>query len=359
MSFHFVGAFLIATVAVVSDAVAMPGCLGNTTANDVMAGVNFTGKIAIVTGGDSGLGFATAEALARRDATVVVAARNITASEQAARNLSALTGAQVVAFHLDLASLASVHSFAKEFLAKFGLRLHLLVNNAGVGFPSIKLADGFELVFEVDYLGHFLLTELLLPALRRSRPSRVVNVASGAHTQACVLAGWPTDCFKDWTYLPPPVVKKKTFIGPTYGVAKFLQIQHAKGLALREADTGVEAFSVDPGYTLTNSTRPHMLDDDGFDPHSSGACQHQAHPPGLPAQACPFSAGQGAAVIAFCTISSHAQPGVYYDRDIACEEGAVVSQGFTEEMIPELYERSLLWAGLPSALSGHHYALVV
>eukprot|EP00971_Amphidinium_carterae_P160409 3179936-Amphidinium_carterae.1 len=73
---------------------------------------------------------------------------------------------------LDLSSLASVRAFAKNFTANFGSRLHLLINNAGIAGPSAMSSDGYELVFEVDYLGHFLLTELLLPALRESAPAR-------------------------------------------------------------------------------------------------------------------------------------------------------------------------------------------
>merc|ERR1712194_308423 len=326
----------------------MGGSPGNTTASDVMASQNLSGKVAIVTGGDSGLGYAMAEALARQGATVVIGGHNQTKAAQAAWNISTLTGAEVVAFSLDLASFASVRSFAKTFRTKFGSNLQLLINNAGIGSPSVMSADGFELVFEVDYLGHFLLTELLLPALRASKPARVVNVASAGHTEACTAAGWPEGCFKDWTYIPPPVVvpPPHTFIGPTYGLAKFFQIQHAKGLAQRETNTGVDAFSVNPGYCLTPATHPHVT---GGSPHLTGgdSCKSQIHPRAdLPQQACPFSAAQGAAVIAFAATVSNLQGGTYYDRKFACEEGEVVEHRFTEAMVPELYERSLGWAGL-------------
>jgi len=72
----------------------------------------------------------------------------------------------------------------------------------------------------------------------------------------------------------------------------------------------------------------------------------QSHPPSLPPQQCPFDAAQGAAVIAYAATSSDVHPGTYYDRAFACEEGKVISHGFTDAMIPEFYERSLVWAGL-------------
>jgi len=323
-------------------------CPGNTTALNILANASFSGKIVIVTGGDSGLGYGIAEALAMLKNTVIIGARNQTQSDQVAKNLSSATGATVESIPLDLGSLASVHRFADAFLKKYGPNLHVLINDAGIGKPSIKTADGFELVFEVDYLGHFLLTELLLPALRQSRPSRVINVASAGHKEACEGAGWPEQCFKDWTYIPTPVVTKdphKSFVGPTYGAAKFLQIQHAKELSVREAPNGVKAYSINPGFVLTNATK-------GFDPSRPGsklACAAQAHPPGLPAQACPFSAAQGAAVIAFCVTSPHAVSGRYYDRKFACEEGEVVTHGWTDAMTPELYRRSLAWAGISNS----------
>mmetsp|Transcript_98048 Transcript_98048/g.194093 ORF Transcript_98048/g.194093 Transcript_98048/m.194093 type:complete len:163 (+) Transcript_98048:57-545(+) len=141
----------------------VPGCPGNTTAVEVMKGMNLRGKFAIVTGGDSGLGKGMAEALARLGANVVIGAHNMTKGTEVAKNISAVTGATVMALELDLMSKYSVRKFAKSFLEQYTSGLHLLINDAGIGRPSSKTADGFESVFEVDYLGHFLLTELLLP----------------------------------------------------------------------------------------------------------------------------------------------------------------------------------------------------
>merc|ERR1712217_432725 len=108
----------------------------------------------------------------------------------------------VVGMELNLGSFASVREFAQQFLGHYGT-LNYLLNNAGIsgsGNAVRKTQDGFEEVFEVNYLGHFLLTELMLPTLRRTaaqgRPARIVNTASSAHMQACTDVGAPNDCFK-------------------------------------------------------------------------------------------------------------------------------------------------------------------
>lgn len=330
-------------------------CPGNTTADDILDGVDLRGKVALVTGGDSGLGFVMATSFARRGATVIIATHNQSKGDGAALEIAKKTGADVSApWPLDLASLASVRAFSAAFLAKF-TKLHFLVNNAGIGHPSILSGDKFELVFEVDYLGHFLLTELLLPLLRQSSPSRVVNVASGAHENACESAGWPEGCFKDFTYLPPPAVPVKNVTvhyrtgakvvrSSSYGIAKFAQTQHAAELALREKDNKIQAFAITPGFALTSMTS-------GIDPKTVGNstfCEQQVHPdPSLPAQPCPFSAAQGAAVIAFVA-TGDAKSGHYYSRGFACGERPVVQHGMSTEMRSEFYMRSREWVGLKS-----------
>mmetsp|Transcript_82672 Transcript_82672/g.237617 ORF Transcript_82672/g.237617 Transcript_82672/m.237617 type:complete len:361 (-) Transcript_82672:6-1088(-) len=343
---------LVAAVLCASAAAsATPPCPANTTADDILAGKNLKGQIAVVTGGDTGLGFAAALALSKRGATVVIGNHNATHGELAAKNISSMTGAKVVALPLNLGSLDSVRTFAKIYLRQFGGQLDMLVNNAGILGPSKLTADGYELVFQVDYLGHFLLTELLLPALRASAPSRIVNVASGAHENACETAGWPMDCFKDWTYLPPPVVSRRNVTvhytnrtavteSSSYGIAKFANVQHAAALAQREHGAGVRAFSLTPGFALTSMTS-------GIDP-SKAFCDTQRHPdPSLPANPCPFSAEQGTAVVALCAAGDEKLiSGAYYSRTFACETRPIVMQGFTEAMQHELYERSLRWVGL-------------
>lgn len=281
-------------------------CPSKTTADDILQGQNLSGKLALVTGGDSGLGFSIALAMAKRGAEVVIANHNATSGGIAAKNLSKLSGSKVEALPLNLASLTSVRQTFDMFAQKYGDRpLHFLINDAGITGPSKLTTDGFEMNFEVDFLGHFLLTDLLLPALRRGAPSRVVIVSSGLHENACEAVGWPADCFKDWRYLPPPVVPQKevtvhTHSGlekrnsSTYGIAKFLNAQHAAVLAIRKAQNGIESCSLTPGFALTGMTR-RFVNTSGVE----AQCKVQRHPdPSIPTNPCPFSADEGAAVLA-------------------------------------------------------------
>jgi NAD(P)-dependent dehydrogenase (short-subunit alcohol dehydrogenase family) len=140
-------------------------------------------KVAIVTGGNRGLGLATAKKLARSGYHVVLAARDEAATAAAADELRReIPGAEADAMRLDLSSLASVRAFADAFRAR-GLPLHLLLNNAGlIGRDQLqKSGDGLEIQLATNHLGHFLLTRLLEDILVRSAPARVVVVASQVH----------------------------------------------------------------------------------------------------------------------------------------------------------------------------------
>ncbi|XP_075007978.1 retinol dehydrogenase 12 isoform X3 [Calonectris borealis] len=147
------------------------------------------GKVAIITGANTGIGKETARDLARRGARVIVACRDIAKAEAAASEIRAETGnQQVIVKKLDLADTKSIREFAEKFLAGCLLflaeekELHILINNAGVMLcPYSKTADGFEMHLGVNHLGHFLLTFLLLERLKQSAPARIVNVSSLAH----------------------------------------------------------------------------------------------------------------------------------------------------------------------------------
>ncbi|GAA1123285.1 SDR family NAD(P)-dependent oxidoreductase [Kribbella jejuensis] len=135
-------------------------------------------RVAVVTGASAGLGLETARALAAHGATVVLACRDTTKGEAAARTL---TGTKARVVELDLASLTSVRE-AAEIIGSTCPSLDLLVNNAGVmQVPFQRTEDGFELTFGINHLGHFALTGLLLPQLLRTSGSRVVTVTSNAH----------------------------------------------------------------------------------------------------------------------------------------------------------------------------------
>jgi NAD(P)-dependent dehydrogenase (short-subunit alcohol dehydrogenase family) len=141
-----------------------------------------TGRTAVVTGANTGLGLATAKALAERGASVVLAVRNLDKGKQAAATITtASPGADVTVQRLDLSSLASVREAATELRTGHD-RIDLLINNAGVMYtPRSTTADGFELQFGTNHLGHFALTGLLLDRLLAAEGSRVVTVSSVGH----------------------------------------------------------------------------------------------------------------------------------------------------------------------------------
>ncbi len=143
---------------------------------------DLSGRTAIVTGANSGLGFETARVLARRGARVVLACRNPVKARVAEAAIRSVGPAgSVSAMALDLASLASVGAFAEAFLASYG-RLDLLVDNGGVmAIGQRRSADGFELQLATNHLGHFALTGLLLARLLETPGSRVVGMSSSAH----------------------------------------------------------------------------------------------------------------------------------------------------------------------------------
>lgn len=142
-----------------------------------------SGRVVVVTGGNSGIGFEAARALVEKGARVIIACRNEAKAEDAARQIEDVTTGEgtVEAMTLDLASLDSIADFAERFLGD-NEKLDRLINNAGVMVPPFgKTADGFELQFGTNHLGHFALTGRLLPALLATPGSRVVTVSSMAH----------------------------------------------------------------------------------------------------------------------------------------------------------------------------------
>src|SRR5437899_6171857 len=159
-----------------------------TTASEVAEGIDLSGKLALVTGGSGGLGQETARVLAERGAHVILTARNMPKGEAVAARIRTSTGNQHVEVEeLELGSLKQVRAFAQRFLARH-TTLHILVNNAGVmACPPAKTADGFELQFGSNHVGHFLTTCLLAPALRQAAPSRVVSVSSRGHQMSPVV----------------------------------------------------------------------------------------------------------------------------------------------------------------------------
>ncbi|GJP38705.1 hypothetical protein CLOM_g23123 [Closterium sp. NIES-68] len=258
-----------------TSAVADPSTFGyRSTAEDVTAGVDLTGKMAIVTGGSSGIGTETARVLALRGASVVLAVRNTEAGEAAkaaiikdlegkiaaeaaaaaAGGVPAAVRERVSVMALDLASLKSVRAFAADYL-RLNRPLHVLVNNAGVMMcPFMLTADGYENQFGTNHVGHFLLTNLLLPKLKETAKkegteARVVIVSSSAHRMA-----------------PPGGIRFDAINSPegydpikAYGQSKLANILHARELArrLKEEGAPVAVNALHPGVIDTNLMR-HM-----------------------------------------------------------------------------------------------------
>jgi NAD(P)-dependent dehydrogenase (short-subunit alcohol dehydrogenase family) len=203
---------------------------------------NLSGKTIIVTGGNSGIGYAAALPLAGKGARVVLACRDQTKANSAANAIRAAhPKAAVDVMSLDLARLASVRVFADAFRAQHQ-RLDVLCNNAGVmALPYRKTADGFEMQIGTNHLGHFALTGQLLDLLRGTPGARVVNVSSGAHRAGKIHFD---DLHWERGY-------RKWF---AYGQSKLANLLFTYELQRRLAAAKVPVISVacHPGYAATN-----------------------------------------------------------------------------------------------------------
>lgn len=207
-----------------------------------------SGITAIVTGGNSGIGYITALDLARKGARVILACRSLPKAEAAAQQIrERVTGAQVEARPLDLASQASVHKFAQNYLVS-RQPLHLLINNAGVmDIPKrTETPDGFEMQFGTNVLGHFALTGLLLPALISTAattplPPRIVTLSSIKHKVGKIYLD---DLQLTHNYTP----------GKAYGQSKLADLMFAFELdrRLRTKNIPVLSIAAHPGVAETN-----------------------------------------------------------------------------------------------------------
>ena len=204
--------------------------------SDILTGKDLTGKVAVVTGGYSGIGLETTRALAAAGAKVYVPVRNV---DKAAETLATIKRGELIPLPMDLGDFASVRRFVAEMLENES-QIDLLINNAGImACPEARIEGGWESQFGVNHLGHFVLTKGLLPALLAADSPRVVCLSSIGHRRGGVN-------FEDINFEKTPYEK-----WTAYAQAKTANALFALGLDMKYADQGLRAFSVHPGGIMT------------------------------------------------------------------------------------------------------------
>ncbi len=215
------------------------------TAAEVIKGVDLSGKLAIVTGGYSGIGVETVRALAGAGAEIIVPARDIAKAKDALRPIQG----KIAVASMDLADLASVRKFAADVKAS-RKAVHLLINNAGVmACPEARVGKGWELQFGTNHIGHFVLTNELAPLLRAAKGARVVALSSTGHKISPMRWGdihFTRDPYQKWT---------------AYGQSKTANALFAVGLDARMKGDGVRAFALHPGGIMTPLQRHLQLEE--------------------------------------------------------------------------------------------------
>uniref|UniRef100_H3CB88 Si:dkey-23o4.6 n=1 Tax=Tetraodon nigroviridis TaxID=99883 RepID=H3CB88_TETNG len=287
--------------------------------------VRLDGKTVLITGANTGIGKETSRELARRvapGARVVLACRDLTRAERSADEIRRSTGnGNVVVRHLDLSSLCSIRQFTREFLDSED-RLDVLINNAGVMMcPRWLTEDGFETQFGVNHLGHFLLTNLLLPKLKSSAPSRVVTVSSIAHRGGHVH--FDDLFFSRRTYSPLE----------SYRQSKLANVLFSAELARRlrgSARTGVSSFCLHPGVIRTElgAPRPRLVS-----------------PAGLPSLLLMKTPTQGSHTSLYCALTPGLEhlSGRYFSD---CAETETSPEGRDAAVARRLWEESARLVGL-------------
>ena len=220
-----------------------------TTTHEVLEGMDLTGRRFLVTGAASGLGRESARAFAAHGASVTVVARSAARADGAVSELRDLVpGAELEPGVADLSDLSSIRAFAESYLSTHDA-LDVLVNNAGImACPLSRTADGFEMQFGTNHLGHFLLTALLSPALLRGDSPRVVTLSSAGHSRS------------DIDLVDPNFEKTEYSPWLAYGRAKTANALFARELARRGGPRGLLSFSVHPGGIVTDLGR-HLNDE--------------------------------------------------------------------------------------------------
>lgn len=274
-----------------------------TTADEIIKGIDLTGKVAIVTGGYSGLGLETARVLVNAGATVIVPTRDINRAKEA------LNGLDVEIEFMDLLNPVSINVFSENFLAT-NRPLHFLINSAGVmANPFIKDIRGYESQFTTNHLGHFQLTAKLWPALAKAGGARVVSVSSWGHHFSPIV-------FNDIMFEQREYDRWKA-----YGQSKTANILFALEIDKRGKNHQVRAFSVHPGGIVGTGLDKHISKEELI--HACVLTEN-GEPVRDPSKNLK-TVEQGAATIVWCAVSSQLNNigGVYCENcDVAIIDDA-------------------------------------
>jgi len=217
------------------------GFNATSTTNDVIKGIDLTGKTAIVTGGYAGIGLETVKALASAGATVIVPTRN---REKAKKSLEGISNVELET--MDLMSPNSIDAFAEKFLAS-DRPLHMLINNAGIMWVPLQRDErGYESQLATNYLGHFQLTAKLWTALLKANGARVINVSSWGHH------------FSPFIFDDPNFINREYETFSAYGQSKTASILFSLELDNRGKNVGVRSYSVHPGIIVETELNRHV-----------------------------------------------------------------------------------------------------
>uniref|UniRef100_A0A8C1WRU7 Zgc:112332 n=1 Tax=Cyprinus carpio TaxID=7962 RepID=A0A8C1WRU7_CYPCA len=280
--------------------------------------VRLDDKTVIITGANTGIGKETVRDLAKRGARVIMACRDLEKAEEARKELMEDSGNQnIVANKLDLSDTKSIRAFA-ELINKEEKQVNILINNAGIMMcPYSKTADGFEMQFGVNHLGHFLLTYLLLDLLKKSAPSRIINVASVAHTWGSIHLD---DINSEKGYSPRRA----------YGQSKLANILCTRSLAKRLQGSGVTVYSLHPGVVQSelfrNLSKPVQIAVKVFSPFTKTTIQ-------------------GAQTTIYCAVEPKLdnESGGYYSD---CAPALCSREALDDEMAQKLWELSCQMLGI-------------
>jgi retinol dehydrogenase 12 len=279
--------------------------------------VSLAGRVALITGANTGIGLVTARELCAMGAQVFIACRSATTGQAAVDTIrKAHPGAKLELLSLDLGDFASVQRCAAAFL-KRDVPLHLLINNAGLAGAKGLTASGFELAFGTNHLGHFLLTQLLLDRIKASTsskaPARIVTLSSRAHYRAKAI---------DWAGLQKPTATTTALA--EYSVSKLANALFSAELSRRLAGTGVNTYALHPGVVASDVWRS------------------------VPWPIRPLikrwmiTVEEGALTTLHCATSPDAaqESGLYYDK---CRVKTPSSLARDEALARELWQRSEAW----------------